>query len=72
VGGKSVYITEGADPDTTKGWPEVVSVSDLAARQGRLILLVTQNNLPDPTKGALQDLEVNSATVIWGTSSVSD
>jgi putative cell wall-binding protein len=72
VGGKSVYITEGADPDPTRGWPDAVSVSALAAHQQEPILLVTQEALPDPTKAALQKLGVTQATVIGGTASVSD
>jgi putative cell wall-binding protein len=72
VGGKTVYITEGADPDPTKGWPDAVSVSALAAHQLQPILLVTQNTLPAPTRSALQNMGVSAVTIIGGTASVSD
>lgn len=72
VTGKSVYITEGADPDPTRGWPDAVSVSALSATQQQPILLVTADELPPPTQNALKAMGVTKATIIGGTASVSD
>lgn len=68
VGGDEVYVTEGQDPDPTRGWPDAVSVSPLASSQQRPILLATTDTLPDATAGAL---EGRTATVVGGEAAVS-
>lgn len=67
-----VYVVEGADADPSRGWPDAVAVGSLAAQQGRAILLVTTESLPDETRAALSDLSVDRVSVIGGVASVSD
>lgn len=71
VGGSHVYIVEGADVDPSRGWPDAVAVSGLAAHRGHPILLTTTEVLPDATVRAIDDLEVDSATIVGGRSAVS-
>jgi putative cell wall-binding protein len=71
VGGTEVVITEGANPDPSRGWPDAVAVSGLAAATGRPILLVTRDRLPGETAQALAALRPSGAFVIGGTSAVS-
>ncbi|MGH9157481.1 MAG: S8 family serine peptidase [Acidimicrobiales bacterium] len=72
VGGTSVYVTEGANADPGRGWPDAVAVSGLAAFQQRPILLTTRDDLPAGTRAALVALGAVSATVVGGTAAVSD
>ena len=65
------FIVEGADASPTRGWPDAVAVSALAARVGSPILLVTTESLPDATRQALIDLGITSATVVGGEAAVS-
>ena len=71
-GGRSAYVTEGANEDPSRGWPDAVAVSGLAAYQRRAILLVTRDELPAPTKAALAAMNASAATVIGGRVAVSD
>lgn len=57
------YVVEGADADPTRGWPDAVSVSALASFQGRPILLVETDRMPEATADALQGID---ATIIGG------
>lgn len=66
----SAYVAEGADASPTRGWPDALSVSALAAAQARPILLVTTERLPDPTATALGDLGIDEVTVIGGEGAV--
>lgn len=66
VGGRSVYVANGVT-----GWPDAVAGSGLAAVQGRPILLVASDRVPDETRAALRQLDAESAIVIGGTGSVS-
>lgn len=68
VGGEEVYVTEGWDEDPERGWPDAVSVSPLASFQQRPILLVTTDELPDPTAAALDG---RIATIVGGEAAVS-
>lgn len=72
VGGTTVYVTEGANADPNRGWPDAVAVSGLAALEQRPILLVTRDVLPQETRDAVVDLGVTHAVVVGGTGSVSD
>ena len=67
----TVYITEGADEDPTRGWPDAVAASAIAGRQGRPILLVTTDEIPASTSAALADLGVEGATIVGGETAVS-
>lgn len=69
LGGDEVYVTEGVDPDPSRGWPDAVSVSPLASFQQRPILLVSTDTLPDATAAVLDG---RSATIIGGEVAVSE
>ncbi|MBW3561031.1 MAG: cell wall-binding repeat-containing protein [Actinobacteria bacterium] len=69
LGGDEVYVTEGVDPDPSRGWPDAVSVSPLASFQQRPILLVSTETLPDATAAVLDG---RSATIIGGEVAVSE
>ena len=71
VGGRDVYVVEGASSDPARGWPDAVSVSALAARQQRPVLLVTRDLVPPGTAAALSELRARSATIVGGTGAVS-
>ena len=62
----AAYVTEGANADPARGWPDALSVSPLAAAQGRPILLVTRDALPDETAQAIADLGITDVTVVGG------
>jgi len=68
----SVYITEGIDADPSRGWPDAVAVSSLAAYQHRPILLVTSATIPTGTVQALRAGGTTHATIIGGRDVVSD
>lgn len=72
VGGSSVYVTEGADPDPNRGWPDAVAVSGLASLQQRPILLVTTEDVPSATAAAMGRLGVDDVTVAGGPVAVAD
>lgn len=71
VGGDEVYIAEGDDPDPSRGWPDAMIASPVAASSERPILLVTTGAAPGATLDALEDLDVTSATIVGGTVAVS-
>lgn len=71
LGGTSVYVTEGANADPARGWPDAVSVSGLAAQQQRPLLLVTRDRVPAATRAAMQDLDVEDVTIVGGPAAVS-
>lgn len=72
VGGSAVYVTEGADPDPNRGWPDAVAVSGLASLQQRPILLVTTDALPAATAAAMGRLGVDDVTVAGGPVAVAE
>lgn len=63
------YVTEGANADPRRGWPDAVSVSGLASAQQRPILLVTRDRLPDATATALSGLD---AVLVGGAAAISE
>jgi putative cell wall-binding protein len=65
-----VFVAEGQHPLPGRGWPDVLSVSPVAASQLQPILLVTQGLLPPATEASLRD-GVTSATVVGGVGAVS-
>jgi N-acetylmuramoyl-L-alanine amidase len=70
--GTLVYITEGLDLDPARGWPDAVSVAPLAAYEGRPILLVTTEEVPEHTFTALSNLGFTQARIIGGPAAVSE
>lgn len=70
--GAHVYVVEGIHADPSRGWPDAIAVSGLAAHRVRPILLVEQDRLPEATRRFLRDDGAGSATVIGGTAAVSD
>lgn len=72
VGGAEVFVVEGANADPSRGWPDAVSVSGLAAATGRPVLLVERDALPDETAEVARELGIETATVIGGDAAVSD
>ncbi len=65
-----VFVAEGAHSDPSRGWPDALSASGLAASARTPILLVTRDTLPAATARALPaDADI---TVVGGTASVSD
>lgn len=69
VGGDDVYVVEGIDDDPARGWPDALTVSPLAAFQGRAILLAATDTLPDETSAALEGRA--SATIVGGEAAIS-
>lgn len=71
LGGTEVYVAQGFDEDPARGWPDALAVAPLAAAQGRPILLVDTDDVPEETAQALESLGVERATVVGGTGAVS-
>lgn len=67
----SAYLVEGANADPARGWPDALSVSGLAAWQGRPILLTVRDALPQTTVDTIRDLGVTEVTVVGGEVAVS-
>jgi len=65
-----VYVTEGIHDDPARGWPDAMSASSLAAHEGKPILLVRTDELPDKTAEALTG--VDKATIVGGPVAVSE
>ena len=72
VPARTVYVTEGSNPDLRRGWPDAVAVSGLAAFEQRPILLVARDEAPAATRAALADLGATQVVVVGGTVAVSD
>lgn len=71
TGGAGTYLVQGVDPDPSRGWPDAVSVSPLAAHQQRPILLTATSTLPGPTRQALDAIRPDDVTIVGGTAVVS-
>ena len=69
---RRAYVVEGAHVDPSRGWPDALSASSIAARTDAPILLVTQGDAPDDTIAALRDLGIREAVVIGGPVAVSE
>lgn len=72
VGGSSVLVVEGIDADPARGWPDAVSASAYAALTERPILLVSTDEIPQPTRRAVEELEATEATIVGGPAAVSE
>lgn len=66
-----VYVVEGIDADPSRGWPDAVAASALAALQRRPILLAETDVIPQATLAAMAELETTRATVVGGEAAVS-
>lgn len=66
---QEVYLTEGADADPARGWPDAAAVSALAAHRGVPVLLTVTDRLPEVTRQALQG--VQRVTIVGGPPAVS-
>lgn len=67
----------GSDPDkayiaTGQNFPDALSVSGVASRLGRPIMLVRKDSVPAPTAAALTSLGVTDTIVVGGASAVND
>jgi len=71
LGGSHVYVVEGVDASPSRGWPDAVAASGLAALERRPILLTTTESLPAETRDALREIGATAATVVGGTGAVS-
>lgn len=67
----TAYLTEGANADPARGWPDALSVSGLAAWQGRPILLTLRDRLPEATATTIRDMGIDEVIVIGGEGAVS-
>ncbi len=65
-----VFVAEGANSDTRRGWPDALSASGLASMLTRPVLLVEHGRLPPETAAALPSGGI--ATIIGGSSAVSE
>jgi putative cell wall-binding protein len=67
---QSVFVTEGANADPARGWPDAMSAAPYAAFTGRPILLTTQGRLPIETERALAAVGATETVVVGGPSAV--
>lgn len=67
-----VYLVEGQNSEPSRGWPDAVALSSLAARTGTPVLLTTRDALPADTAAALKRLDPDELVVVGGTTAVSD
>lgn len=71
-GAVGVFVTEGANPDPARGWPDALGVGPWAAITSTPILLVTATDVPEDTAAALDDLGVTDVTIVGGPVAVSE
>jgi len=71
IGGSAAFVVQGSSPDPTRGWPDAVSVSALAAFLEQPILLVEQDRVPAATAAAIESLGLDEITVVGGEAAVS-
>jgi putative cell wall-binding protein len=72
LGGTRAYLVEGANANASRGWPDAVSVSGLAAALGRPVLLATTGGVPGETMDVLKELGVREVTVVGGVNALPD
>ncbi|CAN5332385.1 hypothetical protein BH23ACT9_BH23ACT9_23260 [soil metagenome] len=65
------YVVEGEHADPARGWPDAVATGPLAAFEGRPILLVNAQRLPQATVDALNAIGATGVTVVGGEAAVS-
>jgi len=68
---RGAYVAEGGNADPTRGWPDALSASGVAALEGRPVLLVESEHVPAATAAAIDDLGITQATVVGGPAAVS-
>ncbi len=62
----TAYVTEGSNPNPSRGWPDAVAVSGLASFEERPILLVSRDRAPAATLEALAELQATEVVVVGG------
>lgn len=66
-----VVIVEGRNAEARRGWPDAVVAGPLAAERGDAVLMVDATAVPAETAKALDDLEIDTITIVGGPISVS-
>jgi hypothetical protein len=72
VGGTKAFLALGDHEDPSRGWPDALAVSALAAAEQRPILLTGGTALAPAAAAALDDLGVTELTVVGGSAAVAD
>jgi putative cell wall-binding protein len=67
--GVPAYVAQGHSPDAGRGWPDALAAGALAAHEGRPVLLVTSDRLPEETRAALRGRD--EVTIVGGEAAVS-
>ena len=60
------YVAKGIDEDPTRGWPDPLAVSALAAHESAPILLAHEDDVPEVTVEALDGLAIADAVLVGG------
>jgi hypothetical protein len=68
----SVFLTEGINPDPSRGWPDAMSAAPYAAHTSRPILLTATGLLPPETSRALTNVGATETVVVGGPAAVGD
>lgn len=66
-----VYLAVGGDAEPTRGWPDAVAVSALAATTARPVLLTRSDYLPETTVAALAANGTRRVSIVGGQAVVS-
>lgn len=66
------YMAEGGNADPARGWPDALTASARAAAEGRPILLVTQQVLPEETRAALDTQQVTESVIVGDTGAIGE
>lgn len=69
---ETVYVAEGAHADPSRGWPDALAASPLAAEAGAPVLLATHDDLPEATERALGELAPSEVAVVGGAAAVGE
>jgi len=69
-GATEAYLTLGAHADPSRGWPDAVALSGLAADQRRPVLLTAEGELPLAVAELVRARRLTRITVIGGTAAV--
>lgn len=69
---ETVFVTEGANADPLRGWPDALAVAPYAAHRGEPVLLVGADVVPPETRAALDALAPEEIVVVGGVGAVSE
>ncbi len=67
---ETALIALGAHPERSRAWPDALMAGFHGATSGQPVLLVTPDEVPDPTAAVLADLD--AAVVVGGTAAIPD